>query len=434
MKLHKIFLFLVLITFASQALAQSSSELKRKKEAIQREIELLQKNLNRAASSKKLTLGEINALNAKIGLMQSKITVINSEIKNLDNQIHENKNNVHSLQDQLSELKKEYAAMIRFAQRNRNSYDKMMFIFASENFNQAYKRIKYLQQFGQYRKKQAGYIQGTEKNLNYKIVVLDKSLREKNSLLIEQENERVKLGKNKSEQAAVLNQVSKQERRFRRDIAVKSKQQAQLTRIIRDVIAKEIAEERRKAEAAARLAAAKAAARAAELQRLAVAKAKAENKPPPEPVAVEKAPAASFNATPESAKLSAAFESNRGALPWPVANGSITERFGRHTEGQASYENSGITISTADGAPVRAVFNGKVTKVGSALGRYYVLIKHGQYFTVYQNLRSVSVAGGDDVSTKQTIGVVASSGDIPELQFQIYRGAAAQNPEAWIAK
>jgi septal ring factor EnvC (AmiA/AmiB activator) len=428
MKLHKLFLFILLVTFASSASAQSSSELKRKKEAIQREIELLQKNLNRAASSKKLTISEINALNAKIGLMQSKITVINSEIKNLDNQIHENKNSVHSLQGQLADLKREYAAMIRFAQRNRNSYDKMMFIFAADNFNQAYKRIKYLQQFGQYRKKQAGYIQGTEKNLNYKIVVLDKSLREKNSLLIEQENERVKLGKNKSDRSAVLNQFSKQERRFRQDIATRKRQQAQIDRNIRNAIVREIEIERRKAAEAARLAAAK----AAEADRLAAAKAKAENRPAP--AATVKAPTANLTATPEVAKLSAAFESNRGSLPWPVAAGSITESFGRHTEGQASYENSGITISTADGASVRAVFNGTVTKVGSALGRYFVLIKHGQYFTVYQNLRSVSVAAGDTVTTKQNIGTIATSGDIPELQFQIYRGAAAQNPAAWIAR
>ncbi|MCD0487840.1 peptidoglycan DD-metalloendopeptidase family protein [Pedobacter sp. MC2016-14] len=431
MKLHKLLLFLLLVTFASKGFAQSSSELKRKKEAIQREIELLQRNLNKAASSKKLTLGEIRALNAKIGLMQNKITVINSEIKNLDNQIHENTNTVHSLRDQLGQLKKEYAGMIRFAQRNRNSYDKMMFIFAANDFNQAYKRIKYLQQFGQYRKKQADYIQGTEKNLNYKIVVLDKSLKEKNNLLREQENERQRLDKNKSERATVLNQVSKQEKRFRQDIATRKRQQAQIDRSIRDAIRREI-EIARRAEEARRKAEAEEAARVAAA---AAAKAKAENRPAPAVVAEKpKATGNYLNATPELAKLSASFESNRGSLPWPVANGTITERFGKHTEGQASYDNSGVTITTGEGASIRAVFNGKVTKVSSVMGMYFVLIKHGEYFTVYQNLRSVSVAAGDNVTTKQTIGVVANSGEMPELQFQIYRGATAQNPESWIAR
>lgn len=434
MKLIKFLFLLLFVLSASVAFAQSSSELKRKKEAIQREIELLQRNLNKTANNKKLTLSQINALNKKIGLMQDKITVINSEMKNLDNQIHENTNTVINLKGQLGQLKKEYGAMIRFAQRNKNAYDKMMFIFAAKDFNQAYKRIKYLQQFGQYRKKQAGYIQGTQKDLNYKIVILDKNLKEKSNLLHEQENEKDKLGKNKTAQSAVLNKYSKQEKQFRQDIATRKKQQAQLDRSIRAAIVREIELERKRAEEAARLAAAKAKAAA----EAAAAKARAENRPAPAaaaPVAKPKANSSGYlAATPEAAKLSAAFESNRGSLPWPVASGSITESFGKHKEGQASYDNAGVTIQTAEGAGVRAVFNGKVSKVGNALGRYYVLIKHGQFFTVYQNLRSVSVSAGDDVSTKQNIGTVASSGDIPELQFQIYRGAVAQNPASWIAK
>ncbi|MBB2149850.1 murein hydrolase activator EnvC family protein [Pedobacter gandavensis] len=450
MKLNKIlFLFLFLLS-ATVAVAQSSLELKRKKEAIQRDIELLQRNLTKTAKNKKLTQSQIDALNAKIGLMQDKITVINSEIKNLDNQIHENTNTVINLKGQLSQLKKEYAGMIRFAQRNQNAYDKMMFVFAASDFNQAYKRIKYLQQFGQYRKKQAGYIQGTQKDLNYKIVVLDKNLKQKSSLLHEQESEKDKLGKNKNEQAQVLNKFSKQEKQYKQDIVARKKQQAQIDRNIRSAIAREIAIAKKKAEEEARAAAERArlaeerARAAAERARaLAVAKAKAENKPIPAAVAatpVAKAKVATANssnnyltATPEAAKLSAAFESNRGSLPWPVATGTTTESFGKHKEGQASYDNAGITIQTNEGAAVRAVFNGKVTQIGNALGRYYVLIKHGQYFTVYQNLKSVSVGKGEDVSTKQTIGIVASSGDIPELQFQIYRGQAAQNPAGWLS-
>ena len=438
MKLRN-FLFLLIILSASVASAQSSSELKRKKEAIQREIELLQRNLKKTANNKKLTLGQINALNTKISLMQNKITVINSEIKNLDNQIHENTNTVINLKGQLGKLKKEYGAMIRFAQRNKNAYDKMMFVFAAKDFNQAYKRIKYLQQFGQYRKKQAGYIQGTQKDLNYKIVILDKNLKEKSNLLHEQENEKDKLGKNKTEQSAVLNKYSKQEKQYQRDIASRKKQQAQLDRSIRAAIVREIELERRRAEEAARVAAAKAAAKAKAAAEAAAAKAKAENRPAPAPIvaaaaAKPKASSTYLAATPEAAKLSAAFESNRGSLPWPVTSGSITESFGKHKVGQANYDNAGVTIQTAEGAAVRAVFNGKVSKVGNALGLYYVLIKHGQFFTVYQNLRSVSVSAGQDVSTKQNIGSVGSSGDVPELQFQIYRGAVAQNPASWIAK
>jgi septal ring factor EnvC (AmiA/AmiB activator) len=415
MKLHKLLLSLLFVLFATVVVAQTSSQLKRQKEAIQREIDLLQRNLNKTASSKQLTLGQIRALNAKIKLMQNKITVINSEMKALDNEIHQNTNTIRSLKKQLDELKDDYAGMVRFAQRNRNAYDKMMFIFASKDFNQAYKRIKYLQQFGQYRKKQADYIQGTQRTLNNKISVLDRSLKEKSNLLKEQENERNKLGKNKNEQSAVLNQFSKQERVFKQDLSNRKKQQASIDRAIRAAINREIAEAKRKAEEEARLAA---------------EKAKAENKPVP----VAKAAGNYLNATPESAKLSASFESNRGRLPWPVGAGSVTEGFGRHTEGQASYSNNGINIITNEDAAVKAVFNGKVLFVMNIMGTTVVTLQHGEYYTIYQNLKGVTVAKGDNVVTKQVLGTVATTADGPMLHFEVMRNLTKLNPEAWIAK
>ena len=224
MKLQKIIFILFLSILAYSVSAQTESQLRRKKEAIQREIEQLQKNLSKTASGKKLTLQQINAINAQIRLRQDKIGTINSEIKNLDNQISQNTNTVHTLQGQLGDLKKEYAGMIRFAQRNRNAYEKMMFIFAARDFNQAYKRIKYLQQFSQYRKKQAGYIENTQQDLNGKIKVLDKTLREKSDLLKEQERERERLGKDKNQQSVALNQLTKQERQFKQDINSKKKE------------------------------------------------------------------------------------------------------------------------------------------------------------------------------------------------------------------
>lgn len=434
MKLQKIVFILFLSVFAFSAGAQTESQLRRKKEAIQREIEQLQKNLNKTASGKKLTLQQINTINAQIRLRQEKIGTINSEIKNLDNQISQNTNTVHTLQGQLGDLKKEYAGMIRFAQRNRNAYDKMMFIFAARDFNQAYKRIKYLQQFSQYRKKQAGYIETTQQDLNGKIRVLDKTLKEKSNLLREQERERERLGKDKSEQASSLSKLSKQERQFKQTIATKRKEQQQIDRAISAAIARAIEEARRKAAEEARIAAAK---RLAE-ERAAAAKAKAENKPAPAaataPAVKEKSTSELLTATPETARLSAGFENNRGRLPWPVANGTITERFGLHKVDLASYTNDGVDITTSDGAAVRAVFAGKVVMVQNIMGRTAVVINHGEYFTVYQNLRGVSVSVGSSVDTKQTIGSVANTGDDAILKFQIRRGQATLNPEAWISK
>ena len=422
MKLNKALLLIVAVCFCATGFAQSSKELKRKKEALQREIELAQKNLNKAASGKKLTLGQINAIKAQIRLRQDKISTINSEIKNLDHQITENSHKVQNLKGRLADLKKEYAGMIRFAQRNRNSYDKMMFIFAASDFNQAYKRIKYLQQFGQYRKKQAAYIQGTEKQLSSQIVVLDKDLKSKSNLLKEEQTEKSKLDKNRSEQTVVLNKLSKQEKQFQQDIKKKRQQQSLIDRQIQAAIAREIAAARKKLEEEER-----------ERERIAAAKAKAENKPVPT-ASKPRTTSEALRSTPEAAKLSDAFEANRGSLPSPVATGYITGRFGAYKVDQATAMRNGVIFQTSEGAAVRAVFNGTVSSVFSQFGRYYVVIIHGEYFTVYEGLQSVSVRKGEKVTTKQTIGVAGTSDGVPELGFQIHRGAVAQNPESWLAR
>lgn len=413
-------IFSVLLIFVGIAgFAQTAKELTRKKEALQREIELAQKNLNKTTSGKKLTLSQINAIKAQVRLMQEKIATINSEIKNLDYQINENANKVQNLKLRLSDLKKEYAGMIRFAQRNRNSYDKMMFIFAAKDFNQAYKRIKYLQQFGQYRKKQAAYIQGTEKELSYKIVILDKNLKSKSNLLKEKVSEKSKLDKKKGEQTIVLTQLSKQEKQYKQDIQRKKQQQAAIDREIRVAIQREIALARKREEDEARAAA---------------AKAKAENRAPATTPTRAKTNSEILRATPEAARLSEAFENNRGSLPAPVTTGYISGHFGAFKVDQASGRNDGVTYQTNEGAAVRSVFKGKVTQITSIQGRFVVIIKHGEYFTVYYNLRSVSVNKGEEVSTKQNIGVVGTTDGVPELGFMINKGGIAQNPESWVAR
>ena len=417
MKLKRLLFIILFLVAAPNLFAQSSSELKKRKQALQREIDLLQKNANKAATNKKLTLNEINNLNTRIKLMQDKISVINSEIKGLDNQIHENTRTVKNLKGQLGGLRKEYADMIRFAQRNRNAYERMMFIFASRDFHQAYMRMKYIQQISAYRKKQAGYIEVKEKNLQYKIVVLDKNLKEKSELIQEQLSEKDKLGQNKDKQAQALNKYSKQESQLKQDIALRKKKQARLDGDIRAAIAREIEAARKKVE---------------EAERLAAAKAKAANKPKPTATKA-KTNADYLTANPKSAKLNADFERNRGALSYPV-NGTITEKFGPHLEGQAKYVNNGVNIETSAGASVKAVFNGEVRSVACPQGTCYVLIKHGQYFTVYQNLKSVSVKVGDNVTTNQSIGVVANLYGQNMLQFQIIRIKQFLNPEGWIRR
>jgi septal ring factor EnvC (AmiA/AmiB activator) len=427
MKFLKVVLFIIAVFITVDVHAQSSAELKRRRDRLSDELEQLNRDYQETANNKRATLKQLSLLKAQINLREEKINIINSEVRNLDNQISESNNTVHSLQTQLDQLKKEYAAMVLFAYRNKSAYNKLMFIFASKDFNQAYKRLKYLQQFGTYRERQAGYIQGTQKELHVKINELDKSKQEKSTLLADQQKEKETLGKEKNNQVKVVSDLSQHQGQLKqqqRDVQAKI---AKTNREIGAAIRREIEEARRKAEEEAR-----------EAARIAAAKAKAENKTPP-PVAAKPAVRSTssiLNATPEAAKLSNDFLGNRGRLPWPVANGGITQGFGVYTtpEGIRS-ESTGVDIRTNQGSAVRAVFDGDVIKVVDVSGTYLVMIRHGEYFTVYANLRSVSVARGQKVSTKQSLGTVATDPSTGETaaHFEIYKGVSAVNPKIWLA-
>lgn len=420
MNLLKSIFFLLLFCIVSEAFAQSSSELKKRKEALSREIESLNNSLNQTANNKNLSLKEVRALNAQIRLREKKIGIINSEVKLLDNQISDNTNTVRSLQTQLVKLKKEYAAMVLFAFRNQSSYSKLMFIFAAQNFNQAYKRLKYLQQFGEYRKKQAQYIEGTQKELNKKISELDRNKQEKSHLLTDQQKEKKTLGVQKNSKSKVLNSLTSKEKKLKQELTQKQRESAVLNRAIQNAINREIEAARKRAEAEARAAA---------------AKAKAENKDAPDykPVA---SGSSILAATPESAKLSSDFLGSRGNLPWPVTNGMVIEDFGNHTIGRnVTTENNGVDIKTAIGSQVRAVFGGEVAAVQNISGSYAILIRHGEYFTVYSNLKSASVSRGQKVTLKQNIGVVITDpiDGTTEVHFEVRKGAIPMNPAGWLA-
>ena len=179
MKFFKILLFSLCTFAASSALAQSSADLKRQRDALNQELEQLNHQYQETLNDKKVSLKQLSLLRAQINLRTSKINAINSEIKLLDNQIQENSNTVHTLQGQLEQLKKEYAAMVLFAYHNQSAYNKLMFVFAADNFNQAYKRMKYLQQFGSYRERQAESIRNKQDDLHEKINELDKTKKDK---------------------------------------------------------------------------------------------------------------------------------------------------------------------------------------------------------------------------------------------------------------
>lgn len=422
MRFLKIVLLFIVVLSTVDVYAQSSAELKRQRERINEELQRLNHELQDVQNNKKVTLKQLNLLKRKISVREEKIKIINSEVRNLDNQISENTSTVHTLQNQLDQLKKEYTGMVLFAYHNQSAYNKLMFIFAAKDFNQAYKRLKYLQQFATYRERQAGYIEGTQKELNGKIVQLDKTKEEKNSLLIDQQKEKEKLGKERNTELKEVVKLTKAAGLLQQQ---QKEARARLSRINRQIavtIDREIAEAKRKAEEQERLAAA--------------ARAKSGSKEPvtAKPVA-KRTTSEILNATPEAAKLSSDFLSNKGQLPWPVANGKIIHGFGAYYIEGISMPNNGWEIKTNPGAAVRAIFAGEVSSVTDLGGTYVVVIKHGEYFTSYSNLRSASVSAGQKVSTKQSIGVAAvdeMTGDT-SINFTLNKGSTPFNPSAWLA-
>jgi septal ring factor EnvC (AmiA/AmiB activator) len=425
MKFLKLALLFICVFIAFNAHAQSSSELKKQRDKLNEQIDQLNHELEETSNNKRLTLKQIDLLKAQINLRVQKIDNINTQVRILDNQISENNNTVHSLQSQLTLLKKDYAGMVLFAYRNQSAYNKLMFIFAAGDFNQAYKRLKYLQQFATYRERQASYIEGTEKDLNVKIVQLDKDKEEKHNLLADQEKEKANLGKEKKDQLEVVADLTKHGGQIRQQLQDVQAKVARANREIAAVVKREIEEAKRKAEEADRLAAKNDA-----------AKARAENRDVPVAKVIAKRTASeALNATPEAAKLSNDFLGNKGRLPWPVTRANVLHGFGTYTMQGIRIENNGIDIQTDPGAVVRAVFDGEVSKVVPMGGTYLVIIKHGEYFTTYSNLKSVSVSGGQKVSTKQTIGTAATDGSTgeSEVDFSISKGIDYVSPTIWLA-
>jgi septal ring factor EnvC (AmiA/AmiB activator) len=429
MKIIKTVVFPFLFLLLSISLyAQTRIELERKKMQLNKDIDMINNTLIQTSTDKRVTLKQLNALRAQIRLREEKINTINLEVRLLSGEIAQNVNNVRTLNSQLGQLKKDYSAMILFAQKNQSAYSKLMYVFASSNFNQAYKRMKYLNQFGKYRMKQAGYIENTQEKVKVKINELNQNKNKKDHLLTDQVKEKKTLGNEKNNQEKVVQSLTSQEKQLKKDLAQKQRDAQKLDRAIRQVIEREIALAKRKAEEEARLAAAK-----TKAENLAAIKARVEGREIVVATTPKTKPSSILASTPESAKLSASFITNRGRLPWPVANGVITENYGTQKIGGVTKDSKGWTIRTNQGATARSVFDGTVSKILEISGNNIIIIRHGEFFTVYKNLETVSVTVGQKVNTKQPIGTVAVTEGSADLDFQLWKGMDDQNPAAWLA-
>jgi septal ring factor EnvC (AmiA/AmiB activator) len=392
----------------------------------------------------------------KIALKENLIKTTEKQAKLLSNDMYINQVQINKLKKELVVLKEDYAKMIMKSYKSRSEESRAMFLLSSKNFQQAYKRLQYMKQYTSFRKIQGEEIQGKSKELvgyNQKLEV-QKSAKQK--LIDEKEKERLSLEKEKQEQEKLVNAIKKDKNKLATDI--KKKQQEaraidkQIDRLIRQAIAeanRKAAAERAKQKAAATAAAKeKKAAAAAAAKELASANKTGKTiktvvKPvvEEEPAEEAKKPISStkIDLTPEAKIVADNFRANKGRLPYPVERGKITLGFGYQPHPvykSLMVHNSGVEITTDQGATARAVFDGVVTSVFDLTKvTKAVMIQHGDYFTVYQNLSSVNVSMGDKVSRKQALGRIRSNGETGKtvLKFLIYQNTSYINPAGWLS-
>jgi len=422
----------------------SKKELESRKKRINEEISQINSMLKATKASKKNSLGTLMNINVKLEKRQELINTINAEIRVLNKEIFSNETESDKLRKSLDKLKKEYARMILVAQRNQDAYSSLMFIFAADDFNQAYARLKYMQQYSGFRKKQANEIIETQVELQAKLNTLKLQRDEKNQLLGNEQSEKRTLDKERNEQEEVLSELKKKEKELKTSLEKKKRDAVELQLAVKRLIAEEI---KRKADEAAReLAANKARREKEEAERLArEGKAGGKSKVPPKEKEVtknkdEKSTADSKPVLNEEAiALSGEFSNNRGRLPWPVEKGVICETYGEHEhpaiKGFMMF-NSGVEICTPKGAQARAVFEGEVTGIAiSPTGGKLVIIRHGEYLSVYSNIGEVFVKTGQKVKVKELIGTVMydEEEDKTSMNLQIWKGQKTMDPGAWLS-
>jgi septal ring factor EnvC (AmiA/AmiB activator) len=408
------FLPLLLIFFALQLTAQDKVKLQQRKKELEKEIAETNKLIQDISKDKTLSLSQITILNKKIKDRQELIRFYNNEISSINSNINENNKTISNLQQDLKLLKDNYASIIRKAYISRGKYVPIIYIFSAQNFNQAFRRMKYLQSFNEYRRKQASEIQLVQQALTEKTAMLRTDLDSKRVLLNNEQSQQKELDKEKNEKEKAVQSLSKKEKQLKKDLEKKQANARKLDAEIKRVIEAEIRKERERAAAAA----------------LAAAAAKG-----------EKAPASTtLRVSPETKLVSDKFESNKGRLPWPVDKGIITERFGAHKHPDMPnivLNNNGINIATTKGAPVKAIFEGDVAAVFTVPGgNKAVIVRHGEYLSVYANLAEVSVSQGNKVKVGQTLGAVFTDSDDnkTEAHLEIWKDKTKLNPEDWIAR
>lgn len=427
--MSKFIFSLLFICMTSSIWGQEDQQqkLEERKAEIQREIRENEELLQETKKKEKSVTNIIIIQASKIKLKEKLINTTEKQTKLLSNDMYINQLQINRLKRELEILKDDYAAMIVKSYKSRSEQSRAMFLLSSENFLQAYKRAQYMKQYASYRKTQGVEIKSKSEELavfNGKLVV-QKTAKQK--LIEENEKERLALQKEKQEQEVLVNSIKKDKKKIIAEIKKKQQETRAIDQKIERLIREAIAEANRKAADANRK----------------VAAANTKSNPKIAAAATTKSVAAESSSkivlTAEGKIIADNFKANKGRLPWPVEKGFVSLGYGDQphpVHKMLIVHNSGVEITTDQGATARAVFAGEVTSimVFSPVNKA-VMIQHGDFFTVYQNLSSVSVSKGDKVSIKQPIGRVRTNGDSGKtiIKFTISQNTTYYNPIGWLS-
>ncbi|MDC1029912.1 peptidoglycan DD-metalloendopeptidase family protein [Flavobacteriaceae bacterium] len=392
-----LFVFCISLSVFAQDSRQKKLEAQRKQ--LEQEIKQINTLLFSNTKKKKSALTEVEDLAVKINLRQRLIRVTNEEANRLTQQINVNQRTIDRQRKELQVLKDDYAEMIRFSYASKSGQSRLMFLFSSDNFLQAYKRFQYLKQYTSFRKKQGELI--AEKTLT--LQALNKDLlvqkQKKQDLVSANQLAQVTYEKERMAQKELVTALKKRERSFASEIRKKQQKLAAFDK---------------------------------EIQRLIRAAIAASNK------AAGKGNAAAFTLTPEAQLIGKNFSANKGKLPWPVEKGVVTLGFGTQPHPvvkTTKIQSNGVTIATPDHAEVRSVFEGIVLSIISFKGSNpAVLIQHGNYITSYSNMETVFVKKGQKVASKEVIGKVFTHPNTgkTELKFGVFQTSTPVNPKGWV--
>jgi len=400
------FVFIMLfLGFHSVGMSQDKKrELETDIRRIEAEISFTNQLLDETNKNKNLTLHELQILQAQLTKRENLIATIQKQLIRIDNDLLKSEKEVDNVTKELTLLREEYARMILFAYRNRGGYNTLMFLFASDDFNQAYHRLKYLQQYAVYRQTQINRIEQAQQQLRETVNKLETEKMQKITFFESEKREQISLSTERLKVDKSVSQLSQKENQLRQTIRQKERDAQQLQRAIEAIIA----EEMRKAN---------------------------EREGIKNPVKDKL-----MELTPEELALSNSFTLNKGKLPWPTERGMIAAQFGEHPHPvlkKVKTKNNGIDIATAKTSDARSIFEGVVVSVNRITAtNNAVIVRHGNYFSVYANLEEVYVNRGDKIKTKELIGRIHTDKieAKTELHFELWQDRQVVNPEFWLAR